>query len=96
MNEEMYHLMVPRRLDDSAKFLLWDFDVAVIFLGLLMFGIMAGFFLSSAVIALACAYGVQKLKQGQQKGYSMHLLYWYMPIRFFRRTPPSDLRDFIG
>ena len=33
MDEELYHLMVPRMLDEPPKFLFWDFDVAIVFLG---------------------------------------------------------------
>jgi conjugal transfer pilus assembly protein TraL len=96
MNEETMHLLVPRRLDDPPKFIFWDFDVAICAMGISMFGIMAGYFLVSAVLGIGAAYGLQKMKSGQQAGYAIHLLYWHLPMRLFRRTPPSCVRDFIG
>ena len=96
MNEETVHLLVPRRLDDPPKFIFWDFDVAICAMGISMFGIMAGYFLVSAVLGIGAAYGLQKMKSGQQAGYAIHLLYWHLPMRLFRRTPPSCVRDFIG
>ena len=96
MNEETMHLLVPRRLDDPPKFIFWDFDVAICAMGISMFGIMAGYFLVSAVIGIGAAYGLQKMKSGQQAGYAIHLLYWHLPMKLFRRTPPSCVRDFIG
>ena len=96
MNEEAMHLLVPRRLDDPPKFIFWDFDVAICAMGISMFGIMAGYFLVSAVLGIGAAYGLQKMKSGQQAGYAIHLLYWHLPMRLFRRTPPSCVRDFIG
>jgi conjugal transfer pilus assembly protein TraL len=96
MNEETMHLLVPRRLDDPPKFIFWDFDVAICAMGISMFGIMAGYFLVSAVLGIGAAYGLQKMKSGQQAGYAIHLLYWHLPMRLFKRTPPSCVRDFIG
>jgi conjugal transfer pilus assembly protein TraL len=96
MNEETMHLLVPRRLDDPPKFIFWDFDVAICAMGISMFGIMAGYFLVSAVLGIGAAYGLQKMKSGQQAGYAIHLLYWHLPMRLFKRTPPSCVRDFVG
>jgi conjugal transfer pilus assembly protein TraL len=96
MDEETYHLLVPRLLDEPPKFLFWDFDVAIVFLGLLFFGIMAGFFLTSIILALGAGYAIQRMKSGKSKGYGLHILYWYLPINLFKRTPPSCIREFIG
>ena len=52
MDEQHYHLMVPRRLDDPPKFLFWDFDVAIVFMGVVMLGILAGFFMTSIVLGM--------------------------------------------
>ena len=67
MNEETMHLLVPRRLDDPPKFIFWDFDVAICAMGISMFGIMAGYFLVSAVLGIGAAYGLQKMKSGLKK-----------------------------
>jgi conjugal transfer pilus assembly protein TraL len=65
-------------------------------MGISMFGIMAGYFLVSAVLGIGAAYGLQKMKSGQQAGYAIHLLYWHLPMGLFKRTPPSCVREFIG
>ena len=96
MDEQHYHLMVPRRLDDPPKFLFWDFDVAIVFMGVVMLGILAGFFLTSIVLGMLVGYLVQKAKAGQQKGYGVHFLYWHLPMPMFKRTPPSCDRVFLG
>lgn len=96
MNEELYHLMVPRLLDEPPKFLFWNFDVAIVFLGVLLFGILAGYFLTSLVVGAAAGYGIQRMKTGQAKGYGLHFLYWHLPINSFKRTPPSCIREFVG
>jgi conjugal transfer pilus assembly protein TraL len=96
MDEELYHLMVPRMLDEPPKFLFWDFDVAIVFLGILLFGILAGFFLTSVAAGAFAGYLLQKMKAGQQKGYGLHVLYWHLPLNTFKRTPPSCIREFIG
>ena len=96
MNDEQYHLMVPRRLDEPPKFLFWDFEVAIVFLGVLLFGILAGFFFTSMAAGAAAAYGIQRMKAGQQKGYGFHFLYWHLPLNTFKRTPPSCIREFLG
>jgi len=96
MNEEQYHLLVPRLLDEPPKFLFWNFEVALVFLGMLLFGIMAGYFLISFFAGIAAAYGIQKMMAGQSKGYGLHVLYWHMPLNAFKRTPPSCIREFVG
>jgi conjugal transfer pilus assembly protein TraL len=59
MDEETIRLLVPRRLDDPPKFILWDFDVAICAMGISMFGIMANYFLTGAVVGVIAAYGLQ-------------------------------------
>ena len=96
MDDHDYHLMVPRRLDDPPKFLFWDFDVAIVWIGVVFMGIAGNFFITSLILAFAASYMVQKAKSGQQKGYGLHMLYWHLPIKLFKRTPPSCVREFIG
>lgn len=95
-NEEQFHLMVPRRLDDTQKVLFWDFDTAIVFLGVLFVGIMAGYLLTSMAAGVALAAAVQKMKSGQRRGYMLHVLYWHLPWNVFKRTPPSCIREFVG
>jgi conjugal transfer pilus assembly protein TraL len=96
MNNEVAPLMVPRLLDEPPKFLFWDFEVALAALGLMLIGILAGFFFTGTAIGFVAAYGVQRLKSGQSRGYSLHLIYWHLPINSFKRTPPSCVREFVG
>lgn len=96
MTEDAYHLMVPRHLDEPPKLLFWDMDVAIVFLGIVLFGILAGVFVLAILAGGVAGYGVQRLKAGQQKGYGVHFLYWHLPMNAFKRTPPSCIREFIG
>ncbi|TXH92270.1 type IV conjugative transfer system protein TraL [Thauera aminoaromatica] len=96
MNEERRYL-VPQRLDDPPKFLWWDFDVALIFMGTLVFGLAVGYILSFVLLGAVLASMYQKTKVGQHRAFGMHLMYWYLPVTFgFKRTPPSCIREFIG
>lgn len=89
--------MIPRRLDDPPRFFFWEMDVAVVFMTIMMFGIMVGVFVIPAMLACAAAIGFSKLKQGQQKGFGIHVLYWHLPVTLgFKRTPASCVREFIG
>jgi conjugal transfer pilus assembly protein TraL len=90
-------LLVPHRLDDPPKFLWWDFDVAILFMGTVMIGLMINQPLSFIVVGGIVAMGYQKLKAGRHRAFGMHALFWYLPITLgFRATPPSAKREFIG
>jgi conjugal transfer pilus assembly protein TraL len=89
--------LIPRRLDDPPKFFFWDLDVAVVFSTIMMFGIVADMFVIPAALATGAAMGFTKLKQGQQKGFGVHALYWHLPVTLgFKRTPASCIREFVG
>ncbi len=96
MTDNELRLQIPRTLDDPPRFLFWEFDVAIVFLACVFMGIMAGFFLSSILLGLAAGWAMGRLKAGQQRGYALHQLYWHLPLKTFRRTPPSCVRDFLG
>lgn len=96
MSAQDIKYLIPKRIDDPPKFLFWDYDVAMVFMTALMFGILAGFFLTSVAFGFGLCYGLTKLKAGQQKGYGIHMLYWYLPLNMFKRTPQSSIREFIG
>ena len=90
-------LRIPRRLDDPPRFFFWEFDVAVVFMTIMMFGIMVGAFVIPMAIAIGISMGFSKLKAGQQRGFGIHMLYWHLPITFgFKRTPASCVREFVG
>jgi conjugal transfer pilus assembly protein TraL len=96
MDEESRWLVIPRRLDDPPKFLFWDFDVASIACLGMAFGALSGQFLLGCVGGCLAAYAWSRTKQGKHRGYGLHVAYWNLPVRIFRRTPPSARRDFMG
>lgn len=96
MDENLKYL-VPKHLDTPPKVFIWDFDVALIFMTVMGFGIVMGAFILPLIIAVILCSAYQKMKSGRQQGYSIHLLYWFMPMNIGnRRTPPSCARNFIG
>lgn len=94
--EDSRNFQIPRLLDEPPKFLFWDFDVALLFIVGLGLGIVMGLVLLGIALGLACAYGWSKVKRGRHPGYGLHCVYWHTPVRFFRRTPPSARRHFVG
>ena len=96
MNENLKFL-VPKYLDTQPKLFIWDFDVAMIFMVVMGLGIVMGAFITPLVMSMVLCSFYQKMKSGRQPGYSIHLLYWYMPMNVGnRRTPPSCIRNFVG
>lgn len=90
-------LILPQRLDDPAKFLWWDFDVAILAMGCLCLGMLVNQLGVFAVGAVIVAQAYQKLKAGRAKAFGLHAVYWYLPVTFgFRATPPSAIREYIG
>jgi conjugal transfer pilus assembly protein TraL len=97
MNAEDFKYHVPQTLDDPPRFLLWDFDVAMVFIVCLGIGIMGGFLLKSCIAGMVCSWYYSRSKSGKSKGYGIHLLYWFMPMVIgVKRAPPSSIRHFIG
>jgi conjugal transfer pilus assembly protein TraL len=88
---------IPNRLDDPPVFLWWDFDVAMLFMSFLMFGIITEHVLLFVAIGMLLCWQYRKSKFGKHKAFGMHLMYWYLPMNFgMRLTPPSCIRRFIG
>lgn len=90
---------IPRRLDDPAKFLFWEFDIAMI----VVLGFVVGIYSANILILfgaitfsvlLAGAYG--RLKAGRHPGMSKHIIYWNFGVPKFQVTPPSHFREMIG
>lgn len=67
MDDHDYHLMVPRRLDDPPKFLFWDFDVAIVWIGVVFMGIAGNFFITSLILAFAASSWCRKLNPVSKK-----------------------------
>jgi len=89
---------IPRTLDDPARLLWWDADLAILVSTFVVFGMVIG----SPLIGVICGgsmgaiYG--KAKSGKHKAFAMHLMYWYLPgaVLSMKRTPSSDFQEYIG
>lgn len=92
----MDHSYIPNHLDDTAKFLIWDLDVAMIVMIGVIFGIIVEWIFTMIALSLLVAWLYKRSKSGKHKGYGMHLLYWYLPVKVGKLTPPSAIREFIG
>jgi conjugal transfer pilus assembly protein TraL len=94
---DLQKLLVPRKLDEPPRFFFWEFDVALVFLVMLGFGILTGQIVLSLILGVVGAVSFSKMKSGQHPGYLIHMLYWHLPLRIgFKRTPPSYEREFVG
>lgn len=90
-------LEIPRKLDEPPRAFFWDFDVVLVFLIGMGFGILSSQIIVCSVAGLLAAMAFSKAKSGRHPGYLMHLLYWHLPLNFgFKRTPPSYEREFLG
>lgn len=94
---------IPKHLDDPAMYFMWDADEAAAFIGPVV--IVMAFAPSLFHLALGGALGaatmhtLARIKSSGGKQLIKHALYWYTPTEAwfrFRRTPPSDVREFIG
>lgn len=95
--EKTDYSAIPSRLDDVAKFIWWDFDVALLAMGGLVFGLVTEHLFLATGAGLAVAMLYQRAKAGKHKAYGLHLLYWHTPISFgMKLTPPSSIREYIG
>lgn len=94
--EDPLAFYVPRLLDAPPKFLFWDWDVAMIFIFFLMFGVITEYLFTSIGVGTGMAWWLGKAKGGRRSAFSAHIAYWFLGVGGFKRTPPSHLRDFIG
>ena len=65
---------------------------------LTLLGMIAGYFVSGAVLGCLAASAYGMAKSGKHPAYALHLIYWYLPegVVKLKRTPPSHLRELIG
>jgi len=50
-----------------------------------------------AILGVILAAMFSRAKSGRNRGYGLHLLYWYLPVGLsFKRVPPSSKRSFLG
>ena len=89
--------LIPQRLDDPPKLLLWEMDQAMVFMSILVIGIACDLPGTFFVLGLLVAWRYGKLKSGKHRGFAKHLIFWRTPITLgMRRTPPSYIREFLG
>ena len=97
MSDVPRKLMFPQRLDDPPRFLWWDFDVAIIFMGCFMIGILTDQMLIFMVCGFVTGGAFQKLKSSKHRAFGVHAIYWFFPVKLgLKITPPSACREFIG
>lgn len=94
-DEDLSHF-VPRRLDDTGKFLFWDKDVAVVALIGIMIGISIDMQIIGLMLGFAFAFLYSKLKSGKHPGMAAHLMYWFTGAPSLRELPASHIRELNG
>ena len=87
---------IPRRLDDGAKFLFWEMDVAVIGLVGVLVGVGSGFPVIGLFLGIGAAYSYGKLKSGRHPGMAIHLLSWFVGQPAPKELPGSHIRELNG
>lgn len=91
-------LEIPRRIDDKAKFLWWDFDQAMLVMLFIVLGIVANSLSGGIFLGLLAGYAYNKARSGKHPAFAIHLMYWYLPewAMKFKRLPPSHQVEFTG
>ena len=87
---------IPRRLDDSGKFLFWDLDVAFVALIGMILGVATEFRVLGIIFGIAMAIAYKKLKSGKHPGIASHLTYWFAGLPAPDELPPSHIRELNG
>ena len=89
---------IPRRLNDPPRMFWWEIDVALLFLGAVLAGMLAGFFLTGCAAGALLAWAYGKARSGEHPAFALHWLYWHLPaaVSGLKRTPPSHQRDLMG
>lgn len=96
MSQQRIEYAVPRLLDLPPKVLFWDADVAAAALLGIAIGVAVGYPFTCSIVGLAAAAALQRMRRGRHPGYMLHVLYWHLPARLFRRWCPSSKRQFCG
>ncbi|MFY7873072.1 MAG: type IV conjugative transfer system protein TraL [Limnohabitans sp.] len=91
-------LEIPRRLNDPPRMFWWEIDVSLLFLGAVLAGMLAGYFVTGCAAGALLAWAYGKTKSGEHPAFALHLLYWHLPsaVTALQRTPPSHLRELVG
>ncbi len=96
-SRERLSLRMPRHLDDSEKFLWWDFEQALIVVAIIGFSIVVNMITVGVVFGVVAGIALGRIKSGRSRGYLVHTAYWYLPLDLgMKRTPPSHVARFVG
>ena len=88
---------IPRTLDAPPLMLMFEADVAVIFLFIVFLFMTMEAFLMGVFLAVVAARSYSKLKEEGGKGLLIKILYWYTPADYwFSEQRPSHIREYIG
>jgi conjugal transfer pilus assembly protein TraL len=101
MNDESH--IIPKHLDDPPMYFLWDADEAAAF----VVPMVVSLAFSPSLLNLLLGGGVGffsmrflgRIKSAGGKQLIKHAIYWFVPTKAwfnFKRTPSSDVREFIG
>lgn len=94
MKREGGFVPIPEKLEARPKFLLWDLDTVAIFVVGLFFGVLIGSVLLGFIFGFLLTFFWTRARRGRAEGMLVHSLYWYLPLKTFKRIPPSSSRDF--
>ena len=95
MAEDLNHY-VPNHLDYKGKFLMFDEDMSMVALILLMIGMWVNHPLIGLGVGIFLAYQYNKMKAGAHPGYTIHLFYWVTGSPPMKDLPASHDRIFYG
>ncbi|MCC7005656.1 MAG: type IV conjugative transfer system protein TraL [Ottowia sp.] len=87
---------IPRRLDDKAKFLFWELDVAAIAFAGIFLGVYGGLAWGGVLLGVLFAAGWSRLKSGKHPGMATHVMYWFTGYPKLNALPPSYIRELVG
>lgn len=90
---------IPRKHDEPAKLLLWEFDQALIFMIAVVFGIVSEMLFLGVVVGIWGGRKYGKTKVGKHRMFVIHIMYWALPSEWTFPCPclpPSSTREFIG
>ena len=82
---------LPRKHDEPAKVLLWDFDQALIFMIAVVFGILSDMLFLGVVFGVWGGRWYGQKKVGRHRMFVVHLMYWYLPSEWTFPFPSLPL-----
>ncbi|WP_299945712.1 type IV conjugative transfer system protein TraL [uncultured Microbulbifer sp.] len=96
--EDLSNFAIPRTLDAPKMFLLWELDVAMLFLIIvILFAAMgAKGFLFGIGVAIVISRGFLRLKVEGGKGLLKRVLYWFAPSEWASQKLQSHIRERVG